>query len=429
MHLWNLWWLLIVGHCCDLFKLAILVDASILNTILGVPSECTHQNSVWPCKLSFSCWLQGGRHAKGCGANKWLFSCCIGGSSNSNSNSNSGSFNTNTATNFATGEATIQYRPLYGDTNQAPVVNVVSNALTEYKRLTGSGISGTGGAGVLPKRVMLKRRNDNDVFVKPECGLPHATQRTLQKRIIGGRSANFAEYPWQAHIRIAEFQCGGVLVSHNIVATAAHCIQQARLQDISVYLGELDTQNLGHIHEPLPVEKHNVIMKIVHPRFQFRMTQPDRFDVALLKLAKPTGFSEHILPICLPLFPIALIGRKGLIAGWGKTEASMGHAGTNMLQVATVPIITAFDCLRWHESKRINVELYGEMFCAGHSDGHQDACLGDSGGPLIVKERGRFILVGITSAGFGCGVDHQPGIYHNIQTTAKWIQEMVARHA
>lgn len=263
-----------------------------------------HQNSVWPCKLSFSCWLQGGRHAKGCGANKWLFSCCIGGSGNAN-----------TANNIAITAAAVQYGLYQGNNDHPSAGNLVSNTLTDYKRLAASAPSGIGvsssgvGGSVLPKRVMLKRRNENDVFIKVcevfntfdlsvfyrlhfqlECGLPRAAQRTLQKRIIGGRTANFAEYPWQAHIRIAEFQCGGVLVSHNIVATAAHCIQQARLPDISVFLGELDTQNLGHIHEPLPVEKHKVIQKIVHPRFQFRMTQPDRFDVALLKLAKPTGF-------------------------------------------------------------------------------------------------------------------------------------------
>lgn len=126
---------------------------------------------------------------------------------------------------------------------------------------------------------------------QPECGLARTFQNSLQKRIIGGRPAHFAEYPWQAHIRIAEYQCGGVLVSKNMVATAAHCVQQARLQDIYVYLGELDTQNLGHAQEPLPAEKHNVIQKLIHPLFEFRMTQPDRYDLALLKLAKPTGFS------------------------------------------------------------------------------------------------------------------------------------------
>lgn len=53
--------------------------------------------------------------------------------------------------------------------------------------------------------------------------------------------------------------------------------------------------------------------------------------------------------------------------------------------------------------------------------------LGDSGGGLYLLENGKFTLVGITSAGFGCGVDHQPGIYHNVQLTAKWIQNVLNR--
>ncbi|XP_022233311.1 plasminogen [Drosophila obscura] len=371
-------------------------QANILNALLGVPAECVHQSGIWPCKLSFSCWLQGGKHAKGCGSNKWLFSCCIAAAAD----------------------------PQHPHLSQSQLPHPQSSLanLIDYGQLK---ISLQG----LPKRIMLRRRDDNELLnVQPECGVPRTAQNTLQKRIIGGRPAQFAEYPWQAHIRIAEYQCGGVLISANMVATAAHCIQQAQLPDITVYLGELDTQDLGQIHEPLPVQKHSVMQKIIHPRFNFRMTQPDRYDLALLKLAHPTAFSEHILPICLPHYPIRLIGRKGLIAGWGKTEAHLGHAGTNMLQVASVPIITTFDCIRWHESKQINVEIKAEMFCAGHSDGHMDACLGDSGGPLVIKDRGRFVLVGITSAGFGCGVDHQPGIYHNVQKTVRWIQDVVTRN-
>lgn len=51
--------------------------AGILQTMFGVPNECIHQNSVQPCKLTFSCWLQGGKSSHGCGSNKWLFSCCV----------------------------------------------------------------------------------------------------------------------------------------------------------------------------------------------------------------------------------------------------------------------------------------------------------------------------------------------------------------
>jgi hypothetical protein len=51
---------------------------------------------------------------------------------------------------------------------------------------------------------------------------------------------------------------------------------------------------------------------------------------------------------------------------------------------------------------------------------------GDSGGPLIVNYEGRWTLAGITSAGFGCAVDHQPGIYHKVAVTARWIANAIA---
>lgn len=49
---------------------------------------------------------------------------------------------------------------------------------------------------------------------------------------------------------------------------------------------------------------------------------------------------NHILPICLPGKEIDLKGRRGIIAGWGKTDLSSGHAGTAILQMASVPIIS-----------------------------------------------------------------------------------------
>ncbi|VVC89684.1 unnamed protein product [Leptidea sinapis] len=129
-----------------------------------------------------------------------------------------------------------------------------------------------------------------------ECGL--SATRMIQKRIIGGREARLAEFPWQAHLRISEYQCGGVLVSRIYVATAAHCVSRARLRDISV-----------------------VVQKILHPLFKFRMTQPDRYDIALLKLSRPVVYTSHILPVCLPDIDFELEGISGVIAGWGKTDA------------------------------------------------------------------------------------------------------------
>lgn len=83
-----------------------------------------------------------------------------------------------------------------------------------------------------------------------------------------------------------------------------------------------------------------VVQKILHPLFQFRMTQPDRYDIALLKLSRPVTYTSHILPICLPDGDFELRGKSGVIAGWGKTDTSNGHTGTNLLRSATVPILS-----------------------------------------------------------------------------------------
>ncbi|KAJ0170308.1 hypothetical protein K1T71_014236 [Dendrolimus kikuchii] len=355
------------------------LTSRMLASLLGYPSTCTLGTEVRPCTLSLTCWLRGGTRVRGCGGS-WLFSCCVAPESSEELDNS-----------ISSTEWTYQVLP-------PKLLSVPQRS-------------------VVPANI-FRRRVDDDV-TQVDCGLP--STRILQKRIIGGREARFAEFPWQAHIRISEYQCGGVLVAHQYVATAAHCVSRARPRDIAVWLGALDTSIGSHI-----AKRIGVIKKILHPLFQFRITQPDRYDIALLRLARPIAYMSHILPICLPDYEMDLRGRSGVIAGWGKTDTSTGHTGTNLLRSATVPILSTEQCIKWHQSKQISVEIHSEMICAGHSDGHQDACLGDSGGPLIVLDNGRYYLVGITSAGFGCGVDHQPGIYHNVRVTAHWIKSVIS---
>ncbi|XP_032525299.2 serine protease 27 [Danaus plexippus] len=352
----------------------------VLASLLGYPTTCTVGSQVRACSLSLTCWLRGGIRVKGCGGS-WLFSCCY------------------TA------------RDSYDYDNSIPS--------SDWKYKIPPKLRQVPQRNVVPTNV-FRRRVDDDIS-QMECGL--SSSRMLQKRIIGGREARVAEFPWQAHVRISEFQCGGVLISRWYVATAAHCVSRARPRDVAVWLGALDTTSGDK-----SARKIGVVQKILHPLFQFRMTQPDRYDIALLKLSRPVTYTSHILPICLPDGDFELRGKSGVIAGWGKTDTSNGHTGTNLLRSATVPILSTEQCITWHQSKQISVEIHSEMICAGHSDGHQDACLGDSGGPLIVLDRGRYYLAGITSAGFGCGVDHQPGIYHNVRVTAGWIRDVITRY-
>lgn len=365
----------------------------ILQAVLGLPTECLHHNKVRPCRLSLSCWLQGGKHAHGCGDNRWLFSCCITDTESTRPSLSSllpsslaptavlpplsppaqpsaasaaaataatridveaaapqvsalvymataGGGNhqphihhhqhgpTATATRVnsvimrkphkrvrtKTAAAVVVpiKRPATTLTSTMPALSVVSSMKFNHNhRHKFAAIAAAAAvSGGMPKKKkitnVLRRRTDDHksdgnaaataaaaqkhAASAIDCGVARTAQNTIQKRIIGGRTAQFAEFPWQAHIRIAEFQCGGVLVARQFIATAAHCIQQARVKDIVVYLGELDTQNAGAAVEPLPAEKHRVVKKLVHPRFQFRITQPDRYDLALLQMATPTTY-------------------------------------------------------------------------------------------------------------------------------------------
>ena len=172
-------------------------------------------------------------------------------------------------------------------------------------------------------------------------------------------------------------------------------------------------------------ESYRVEHITLHPDFRYMLTQPDRFDVAVLKLDRPVAYQDNILPICLPTSDYDLVGKIGVVAGWGKTDNSFGKTGTNILHKVLVPIIENDRCRAWHRDKAIAVQLHEEMFCAGHKGGKQDACLGDSGGPLVINFDGKWTLIGITSAGFGCAVEKQPGIYHKISKTAKWISQQI----
>ncbi len=62
-----------------------------------------------------------------------------------------------------------------------------------------------------------------------ECGVT----KIPQGRVVGGNTTFEGEHPWMAAIYLhgngrSEFWCGGVLVSPNVVITAAHCTKDAK---------------------------------------------------------------------------------------------------------------------------------------------------------------------------------------------------------
>ena len=69
------------------------------------------------------------------------------------------------------------------------------------------------------------------------------------------------------------------------------------------------------------------------------------------------------------------------------------------------------------------------QFCADVPEGGKDACLGDSGGPLITKDEkdnnGAATLIGVVSWGIECGKKDQPGMYSEVSSflSTGWLQD------
>jgi len=230
-------------------------------------------------------------------------------------------------------------------------------------------------------------------------------------RVVGGTVSE--GYPWMVAVLEAGITdtffaqiCGGTLIASRWVMTAAHCLASStsltsiRPADrFDVLIGE---PRLGGT-SPSRIAVRSVH---IHPDYLTYLYP----DIALLELEE----SVFVEPLRMEPASGTHDNPENIatVAGWG-WQSETGPSSDRLLE-ADIPITSHSVCRRAYA--RSETIVRSAMVCAGLPEGGVDACAGDSGGPLFVKDETDLVpwLVGIVSFGAGCARPNTPGVYTRV---------------
>ena len=200
-------------------------------------------------------------------------------------------------------------------------------------------------------------------------------------------------------------QCTGSLIRPRYVLTAGHCTQGAR--------GAAFVPTVVDVGDATPDDVFLASAIATAPRYSARTL---RDDVGLLKLSRPV----RVTPVKVASAADDTRYRGGTTAtvvGWGAVDRALTMP--TRLRTGTITLQSNARCAAgWGRTFRPR-----GMICGGSEV--TDTCVGDSGGPLLVRNaNGRWLLLGATSFGreaCGPGLD---SVYARVSSVRGWIERV-----
>ncbi|AUX68859.1 hypothetical protein CHX26_04450 [Porphyrobacter sp. HT-58-2] len=226
--------------------------------------------------------------------------------------------------------------------------------------------------------------------------------------------------------------CGGSVIATGWVLTAAHCLmdQGVAVGANSGHLIRLGVNNPASRREG---HEYRILETFQHPDFLGR--RRDRalaFDIALIRYdtraVRSGTLAGELRRITLDSEGVdqrtIADGMEAFVFGWGRTKPGVAGAPTSLLR-GRVALRDRNSCSAITGFGGAREDL---VLCARET-GRQQACNGDSGGPLILSENVMRapVLIGVVSGGVNCGQNGKPSRYTRIMhpLVQLWLQRVM----
>lgn len=225
----------------------------------------------------------------------------------------------------------------------------------------------------------------------------HYEKDELPNNIItNGYTAPSGLAPYIVFLSFPNAWCGGTIIGHSWVLTAAHCTKP--FDTVTIYYGSL----------------RRVQGQIVHTvRGSNNFINHPNDDIALIRTPR-VKFSNTINRVRLPRINEnnRYVDKWALACGWGETHLT---THPDRLQCVDLKVISNAECRRTY----LEEFTIDQILCAT-TPGGKSICYGDSGGPLVHNN----LLVGISSFTSlrGCTAGDPSG-FARITSHLNWIRD------